>query len=134
MQKARTPERLAKIIENAKLLLSSLSESRSLRSGRFMGISQRHRERFKKKLVEQLGFLDRSSQLFDTGFEEEAIRIAQTLRVIFHQTNASTSLITHLGFGGKKMLSSSLGGENWMNYLNQRIDLRSSQPVAMIPN
>lgn len=48
-------------------------------------------------LRQQLGFLDRSCAAFDAGYEDEATRIAVTLRVLFHQTKKSTSLLTHLG-------------------------------------
>lgn len=45
----------------------------------------------------QLEFLERSSKSFDDGHQDEAIRIAQVLRVMFHQTGKSNSIITHLG-------------------------------------
>ncbi len=51
---------------------------------------------FKKQLAKQLGFLDRSAIAFDEGHTDEAFRIATTLRVIFHNTRKSTSLLTHL--------------------------------------
>lgn len=51
---------------------------------------------FIAQLVKQLGFLERSASLFDNGYHDEAFRIATTLRVLFHQTKQSTSLLTHL--------------------------------------
>ena len=51
---------------------------------------------FKKRLREQLGFLERSADAFDEGHREEALRIATALRVIFHNTPSSTSLLRHL--------------------------------------
>jgi len=53
--------------------------------------------RLPKKLEEQVQFIRRSCNAYDQGAEEEALRIATSLRVIFHQTGASTSLITNLG-------------------------------------
>lgn len=49
------------------------------------------------QLVRQLGFLQRSATAFDEGDQAEALRIAVALRVIFHDTGKSTSLLTQLG-------------------------------------
>jgi hypothetical protein len=98
-----------------------------------MSISKVKRARLTKKLLEQLRFIQRSCEAFDKGFEDEAIRIATSLRIILHNTNASTSLIAHLGFGRKKMLSSSRGHGDWKDYLTQQIDLSAPQPVRMLP-
>jgi hypothetical protein len=54
-------------------------------------------QNFKKRLREQLGFIERSGAGFDHGHREEAMRIATALRVIFHHTSSSTSLLHHLG-------------------------------------
>jgi hypothetical protein len=51
---------------------------------------------FQAQLRRQLGFLERSASSFDAGFCDEGIRIATALRVIFHHTAQSTSLLTHL--------------------------------------
>ena len=40
--------------------------------------------RMPQQLAQQLGYLSRSSQLFDLGYADEAIRIATSLRVLFH--------------------------------------------------
>jgi tetratricopeptide (TPR) repeat protein len=37
-----------------------------------------------EQLTRQLGYLSRSSQLFDLGYPDEAVRIATSLRVLFH--------------------------------------------------
>jgi len=89
--------------------------------------------RLTKKLEEQLQFIRRSSEAYDQGAEEEALRIATSLRVVFHQTGPSTSLITHLGFGANKMLSSSRGHGDWKDYLSQEININSPVPVRMRP-
>ncbi len=51
---------------------------------------------FKAYLTQQFGFLERSAAAFDAGHREEAIRIGVALRVIFHDTPSSTSLLKHL--------------------------------------
>lgn len=98
-----------------------------------MSISKLKRARLTNKLLEQLRFIQRSCEAFDKGLEDEAIRIATSLRIIFHHSPASTSLIAHLGFGRKKILSSSQGHGDWKDYLAQQINLNSSQPVIMLP-
>jgi hypothetical protein len=87
--------------------------------------------RLTKKLKEQLQFIRRSCEAYDQGAEEEALRIATHLRVIFHQTNSSTSLITYLSFGHKRMLSSSRGDTDWKDYLSHEINLNSPNPIRM---
>src|SRR5437762_2025805 len=51
---------------------------------------------FREQLSKQLGFLQTSCREYDAGNTNEAIRIAQALRVIFHNTRNSTSLLMHL--------------------------------------
>jgi hypothetical protein len=95
--------------------------------------SKSKNNRLVEKLQEQLRFIQRSCAAFDQGAEEEAIRIAASLRVIFHNTNSSTSIISHLGFGDKKILSSSRGHGNWQDFLAQQINLSLPQPIRMLP-
>jgi len=57
------------------------------------------------ELEKQLNFLENSASLIDAGKSDEAVRLAVTLRVIFHQTAASTSLLTHLGESNPNMLA-----------------------------
>lgn len=52
---------------------------------------------FVEQLRRHLGFLESSSSAFDNGRTEEALRLAVSLRVLFHDTPTSTSLLTHLG-------------------------------------
>jgi hypothetical protein len=54
-------------------------------------------EYLKEHLRRQLRFLKNSALLFDHGEQEEAIRAATSLRVLFHDTNNSESLLTLLG-------------------------------------
>jgi hypothetical protein len=52
---------------------------------------------FKEQLRRQLGFIERSCESYDKGFEDETIRIATALRVLFHDTPQSTPLLKYLG-------------------------------------
>ncbi len=49
-----------------------------------------------RHLQEQLGFLERSAEAFDAGYEAEAKRLAVTIRVLVHDTGASRSLLSQL--------------------------------------
>lgn len=60
---------------------------------------------FKKHLSRQIGFLERSCASYDAGYHDEAIRMATILRVLIHDTNASTSLLKHLGANNINLLS-----------------------------
>ncbi|MDO9382651.1 MAG: hypothetical protein Q7T86_07275 [Hyphomicrobiaceae bacterium] len=51
---------------------------------------------FSEQLAKQLGYLERSAKAYDEGHADEGIRIAQALRVIFHNIDRSTGLIEHL--------------------------------------
>jgi len=53
-------------------------------------------DKFKVQLKKQIGFLERSCQLYDNGHQDEAIRIATAVRVLIHDTTHSKSLLTHL--------------------------------------
>lgn len=70
---------------------------------------------YKKHLKRQLDFIDRSCKLYDEGYEDEAIRIATTIRVIMHDTRSSTSILQHLDSKNINVLTQSssvlLGGE-----------------------
>lgn len=48
-------------------------------------------------LRDQMSFLRMSADAYDAGSESEAKRLATVIRVLFHDTNNSTSLLTHLG-------------------------------------
>ena len=63
---------------------------------------------FGVELSKQLGFLARSCASFDAGHFDEAIRIATVLRILFHETRNSTSLLSHLGASHMRLLSTSL--------------------------
>jgi hypothetical protein len=50
-----------------------------------------------EKLRSQVGFLERSSALFDAGHKDEGERLALATRVLLHDTPASHSLLGQLG-------------------------------------
>lgn len=52
---------------------------------------------FQEQLRMQVEFLRSSCAAFDSGNHREAIRIATCMRVLFHDTKRSISLLTHLG-------------------------------------
>jgi hypothetical protein len=91
------------------------------------------RARLAAKLWQQLQFVRRSCDAFDDGAEDESFRIAIALRIIFHHKGRTTSLLRHLGLEGTKMLSSSRGLGDWKDFLAHKLDLRSPQPIRMIP-
>ena len=57
------------------------------------------------RLTQQLRFLDLSCQAYDAGYLDEAIRIAAVLRVLFHTTSKSASLLDQLGQTAIELLS-----------------------------
>src|SRR5208283_1964913 len=62
---------------------------------------------FKKDLGMHLKFLRSSAAAFDSGQTDEAIRMAVSMRVLLHDTKASTSLLTHLKAKNIPLLSTS---------------------------
>jgi hypothetical protein len=55
------------------------------------------REELVQRLREQMGFLERSADSFDRGFEDEAKHLAVVIRVLLHDTVSSRSLLGQLG-------------------------------------
>lgn len=102
--------------------------------------------RYKEQLGRQLRFIERSSQSFDKGFLDEAIRIATAIRVLIHQTDRSDSLLHILGVRSTvKILSSimrpdvSIGvlclfdgvSTLTMDGLEPNLDLSQAKPVGV---
>jgi hypothetical protein len=77
-----------------------------------MNASQ-HSSRMLDQLTRQLGYLSRSSQLFDLGYADEAIRIATSLRVLFHDRandrRNQGSIIKLLGNPSVRLISTCSG-------------------------
>jgi len=63
---------------------------------------------YQAQLNKQLRFLQRSCDAFDAGDKDEAIRIAQAIRVLIHDTGNSTSLLKHLGATTINLVSNSM--------------------------
>ncbi|RUY28880.1 MULTISPECIES: SEC-C metal-binding domain-containing protein [unclassified Mesorhizobium] len=57
-------------------------------------------------LDEQIEFLNRSAEAFDTGFKGEAKRLAVSVRVLVHDTRNSASLLGQLAMKSGKFLDS----------------------------
>jgi hypothetical protein len=55
------------------------------------------RDELVERLREQLRFLESSAQSFDQGYEDEAARLALSIRVLLHDTPNSKSLLGLLG-------------------------------------
>lgn len=60
---------------------------------------------FQAQLSRQLLFLENSCRAYDAGQLDEAIRIALCLRVLFHDSRTSISLLKHLGSKDVSLLS-----------------------------
>jgi hypothetical protein len=65
--------------------------------------------RFHKELGKQLSFVENSCIAYDQGRIDEAIRIATSLRILFHDTSRSISLLTHLNAKDIRLLSTCSG-------------------------
>ncbi len=66
---------------------------------------------FTVQLKQHLNFIERSCASYDVGHNAEALRIAVSLRVMFHDTNQSISLLKHLGVKDSVKLISTLSPE-----------------------
>jgi hypothetical protein len=67
---------------------------------------------FNEQLETQVSFLRRSINTFDDGYNDEALRLAVTLRVLFHDTKQSVSLLRHLKKKGSLKLISTFISKN----------------------
>ena len=91
------------------------------------------KSRFVLKLLEALVALEISGAAYDRGVECEAIRLAGTLRVLFHRTGRSVPLIDHLGMDKWDILSSDGKHNDPKSFVSFRIDLNSMTPMRIIP-
>jgi hypothetical protein len=66
---------------------------------------------FQQQLARQLGFIENSCRAYDAGDKDEAIRLATSARVIFHDSRSSTSLLNHLNATSVAMLSATITHE-----------------------
>jgi hypothetical protein len=67
------------------------------RRGAAARAARRQRPQLLEFLSENVAFLKASAQSYDNGFEAEAKRLAVVLRVLLHDTSASSSVLNQLG-------------------------------------
>lgn len=91
------------------------------------------RERYIRKLAEQLQFIQTSGAAYDTGLEHEAYRLAVSLRVLFHKSPHSTPLMERLRMENSAILSSATGQSDWRDYVAILLSFGSSTPVSCRP-
>ena len=66
-------------------------------------------KQLKEKVVEQLRFIHKSSNYYDSGDHSEAIRIAAAIRILIHDTKNSKSLLKQLEKKDIPFFDSSIG-------------------------
>ncbi len=87
--------------------------------------------KYQEKLKTQLSFIKRSCRDYDTGIKEEALRIAVSLRVLFHDTKKSSSLLKIAGIKEKINLISTIGTGQFHEDFKDKFVI--SIPVMMSP-
>ena len=94
-------------------------------------------DRLRLKLREQLGFLERSARDYDEGHEEEAIRLAGVMRVLFHDKGRNKSLLGQLGMREASMLATPRTKfTDWRCFLSVVLDPNGKScrgPVSFVP-
>lgn len=101
-----------------------------------MGRKTRDKEDIERQLVEQISFLIASSQSYDQGYHAEAKRIASILRILFHETRKSRSLLGQLRLRNIDWLdsSSAYDPDNQASYVGlMSIRFDSSRIPWLIP-
>jgi hypothetical protein len=71
-----------------------------------------------KQMSDQIGFLEKSAELFDDGDYTEAKRLAASLRVLLHESKNSKSLLGQLGLLGLDFIDTA-GDLNPRNMLTE---------------
>ncbi|WP_036302142.1 hypothetical protein [Methylotenera sp. L2L1] len=92
---------------------------------------------FSENLKTHLSFIARSCELYDQGHKEEALRVAVSLRVMFHDTAHSISLLKHLQrkesihlistFASQKSMSAEYGNVHWHTVIPVMLTSRGVQ-------
>ena len=92
------------------------------------------KERFLRKLKENLTALQVSGQAYDLGLDGEAVRLAAPLRVLFHcnPKTGNVSLTKHLKIETWEMFSSDAQQGDPKGYVSFKIDPASSTPVIAL--
>jgi len=98
--------------------------------------SEMSKERFRRKLADALNYLQVSAANFDMGLHAEAIRLAVTLRVMFHSNPRSknVSILKHLKMDGTEILSTVPPNVNQhLGFVNVEINLATAPRVKAVP-
>lgn len=90
--------------------------------------------RMKDELARQLRLMRSACTAFDAGDEEQALNIGTRLRTLFHQTSASTSLMTHLGQGAPTEIHTTKRQHgNWQDFLSIELTPHTAPSVRTAP-
>ncbi len=87
------------------------------------------------KLHTTLKFLKKSAADFDAGDEDEALRMAVSLRVLFHETQGrrpSIPLLNHLDIWDKPILTSA-DGRSLVCFVSQQVKITFPPGVTAHP-
>lgn len=77
---------------------------------------------YQEQLKRHISFIKSSCKAYDAGEKIEALRIAVSLRVLFHDTKNSTSLLKHLGIKDTIQIYSTIGtGKNHEQLKGKRL-------------
>ncbi|MEU2258123.1 hypothetical protein ABZ540_33675 [Nocardia xishanensis] len=86
------------------------------------------------ELARQLRLMRTACTTFDTGDEEQALHIGTILRTLFHQTNSSTSLMTHLGAAApEKIHATKRHHGDWKDFLAIELTPAAAPPIRTAP-
>jgi len=93
----------------------------------------KNRNEFLKHLKEQKSFMKRSMKSYNLGYEDEAQRIATTIRILLHDTTTSTSLLKHLELKNNVHFLSTAGDYMPTNLLSYEGILAASSTGYYLP-
>lgn len=87
---------------------------------------------FEIHLKRHLSFIAKSCEEYDRGKPDEALRISVSLRVLFHDTKRSKSVLSYLNVKGKIKLASTFGYEEKLNLLGAKnVNWHTALPIMM---
>lgn len=90
---------------------------------------------FQDQLSRHLRFISKSCSEFDNGQLDEALRIAVSIRVIFHDTKNSTSIVTYLKAKDSIKLISTFSFEEFLKSPRaENINWHTSLPLMLTSN
>lgn len=90
---------------------------------------------FEIQLKRHLKFIAKSCEEYDRGQFDEALRISVSLRVLFHDTKMSKSVLSHLKVKDNIQLASTFGYEERLSLLDAgAIDWHTALPIMLASN